>query len=234
MFPFDSSLGPWIGLAWSGGLSVAAFLVTWVATDLLHIKRTPFIGILLLVTAGLTWGYVAWTGAGTKFVTYHWGWGLLGGAVASALMVGMTRRIPLGPHRDHYGHLVPWEGFVYGVAEGVLLSVLPVAMLWQVSRSFGWTSGAATVGAVVLAIVGSAFLIAVHHLGYPEFRNKLMRFPVALCTVLSVAYLVTGSLFAPVIGHIVVHVAMLRRGLELPPHAKSDVVMGELFAREAA
>lgn len=234
MFPFDQSLDPWIGLGWFGILTVAAFLVTWLATDVLHVKRTPFIGILFVVTAVLTAGYVVWTGAGVDFVTYHWGWGLLGGAVAGALMIAMSRRIPVGPHRGHIGHLVPWEGFVYGVAEGVLLSVLPVAMLWQVSRSFGWTDGAATIGAVTMAIVGSAFLIVVHHLGYPEFRNQLMRFPVALCTVLSIAYLVTGSLLAPVIGHIVVHVAMLRRGLELPPHEKGDVAMGQFFAREAA
>ena len=234
MFPFDASLSPWIGLAWFGGLTVAAFLVTWLATDVLHVRRTPFIGILLVVTAGFTAGFVAWAGAGVRFVTYHWAWGILGGVVASALMVAMARRIPVGPHRNGYGHLVPWEGGVYGVAEGVLLSVLPVAMLWQMSRSFGWTTGAVTAGAVALAIVGSAFLIAVHHLGYPEFRNKLMRFPVILCTVLSVAYVVTGSVLAPIIGHIVVHVAMLRRGMELPPHAADDVAMGQWFAREAA
>ena len=234
MFPFDRGLDPWVGLAWFGALTVAAFLVTWLATDLLKMRRTPFIAILFLVTAGLTAGHVAWTGAGARFVTYHWAWGILGGVVASASMLAMARRIPQGPHRGRYLHLLPWEGGVYGVAEGVLLSVLPVAMLWQLSRSFGWTDGATTAGAIALAIVGSAFVIAVHHLGYPEFRNTLMRFPVALCTVLSIAYLVTGSLLAPVLGHIVVHVAMLRRGLELPPHAKGDVAMGELFAREAA
>jgi hypothetical protein len=233
MFPFDPSLDPWIGLGWFGILTMVAFLVTWLATDVAHIRRTPFIGLLTVVAAGLTWGFVAWAGAGTAFLTYHWGWGLLGGLVVSLAMVGMARRLPRGPHGDHSRHLLPWEGVVYGTAEGVLLSVLPVAMLWQVSRSFGWTSGLPVVGAVALAILGSAFVIVVHHLGYPEFRNPLMRFPVALCTVLSVAYLVTGSVLAPVLGHIVVHGAMLERGLELPPHAQSDVQMGELFARAA-
>jgi hypothetical protein len=233
MFPFDPSLDPWIGLAWFGALTVLAFLVTWLSTDLLHVRRTQFIALLTCLTVGLAWGYVAWTAAGTKFLTHHWGWGLLGAGVAGVAMIAMAHRMPRRPHSERYRHLVAWEGFVYGITEGVLLSVLPVAMLWQVSRSFGWTDGPATIGAVVLALVGSAFLIAVHHLGYPEFRNKLMRFPVALCSVLSFAYLVTGSVLAPVIGHIVVHVAMLRRGLELPPHAKDDVSMGELFARAA-
>jgi MFS family permease len=233
MFPFDRSLDPWIGLTWFGALAVGAFLVTWIATDIAHMRRTWFIAVLSLVTAGLTWGYVAWTGAGAAFITYHWGWGLLGGAVSGLAMLAMARRLPRGPHGDHFRRLVPWEGFVYGVAEGVLLSVLPVAMLWQVSKSFGWTTGLPVVGAVLLVIAGSAFVTTVHHLGYPEFRNPLMRFPVALCTVLSVGYLVTGSLLAPAIGHIVVHVAMLRRGLELPPHAKDDLAMGELFARAA-
>jgi hypothetical protein len=218
VFPFDATLDGWIALAWLGAVTVVALLVTWVVTDLGHVKRTPFVGVLAIVTAAATAGYLAWSGAGSKFWTYHWAWGLLGAAVTSAAMLVFARRLPRRSRQRDISALVVWEGLVYGISEGLLLSVLPVAITWQLGRSFGWAAG---VGAVV-ALVVSAAVIAIHHLGYREFRNRMMRYPVILCGVLSIAYLLTANPIAPLVGHVVFHVAMLNQGMELPPHAKSE------------
>jgi hypothetical protein len=43
-------------------ITAAAFLVTWVLTDLLRIPRTPYIPMLLMVALGLGVGYAAWSG----------------------------------------------------------------------------------------------------------------------------------------------------------------------------
>ena len=64
----------------------------------------------------------------------------------------------------------------------------------------------------------SVAVIVVHHLGYPEYRGPAMRSPVVGCTILSIAYLLTANPLAAIGGHIILHLAMLRRGMELPPH----------------
>jgi hypothetical protein len=38
--------------------------VSWVLTDRLHVRRTPYVGALAAVTAGLITSYLAWSGAG--------------------------------------------------------------------------------------------------------------------------------------------------------------------------
>jgi hypothetical protein len=220
MFPFDRSLDAWVGLGWLGASFVAAFAVTYVATDLLRMRRAPYVALLAFVTGGFTAAFLAWSGAGARFWSYQWGWGLLGAALASILMILVSRRLPRLSKPQHFLGLVAWEGVVYGAAEGVLLSVLPVAIMWQVLRSFGWTSTFEQVSAGVLAILASIVLVVVHHLGYWEFRSKLMKYPVIMCTGLGVAYLLTGNVIAPIVGHIVLHVVMLRRGVELPPHVR--------------
>lgn len=45
-----------------------------------------------------------------------------------------------------------------------------------------------------------------------------MRLPVMGCSVLNRGYLVTASPIAAMGGHFILHVAMMIRGVELPPH----------------
>jgi hypothetical protein len=48
--------------------------------------------------------------------------------------------------------------------------------------------------------------------------------PVLGCLVLSLAYLVTGSAVAPILGHVVLHAAILQRRMELPPETVAEPV----------
>ncbi|HEX6206721.1 MAG TPA: hypothetical protein VF058_00005, partial [Actinomycetota bacterium] len=121
------------------------------------------------------------------------------------------------------------EGVVYGSAEGLLLSVLPVVVTWQLLGALDW--GDAWRGLAALA--ASVVVIVAHHLGYPEYRGRGIVSPVIGCTALSVAYLATGSPIAAIGGHIVLHLAMQLRGMELPPHAES-ILGGERAGGELA
>lgn len=80
---------------------------------------------------------------------------------------------------------------------------------------------AAKVGSGALAILGAALVILVHHLGYAEFRAKAGRpglfGALAVCGVQAIAFLVTGSVLAPIVAHIILHGQLLLRGDELPP-----------------
>jgi hypothetical protein len=118
--------------------------------------------------------------------------------------------------------MLAWEAVLYGAAEGVLLSGLPVLAAWQSFRILGWTDH--TVGAMgsgCLAVAVSAGVIWVHHLGYREFRHtRRVALPVVACGILSVAYLLTGSVIAPVGGHILTHAGMELRGVAMPPYSE--------------
>jgi membrane protease YdiL (CAAX protease family) len=73
----------------------------------------------------------------------------------------------------------------------------------------------------LLSIVMSIVVVVVHHPGYPEFRGRKMAQAVLGCGILSLAYLFTGSVIAPILAHAVLHTVAVRNGMELPPHEES-------------
>jgi len=204
---------------------VAAFAVTWLVTDVLGIGRTLYVGVLTLVVVGLGAWYLTWSGtsfadiAGSNLV-----WGVVAGLASAAAMTPLVRRMPKG--LPTYGLLrverFAWEDVVYGIDEALLLAVYPVLTIWQATVAAGWTD--ANVGKMVaggLAIGGSLLVILVHHLGYAEFRDRAAR-PKLLgalltCGLQALAFLVTGTLLAPVIAHVALHLEFTLRGTELPP-----------------
>lgn len=206
-------------------ISVVAFSVTWVVTDLGRVSRTPYVAILALTTLALAAGYLAWSGTSVAdLVTAGWGWGILGGVVAAALVATLVDRLPSGP-RPEDAHLVGrflWEGVVYGTAEGILLATLPVLAVWQAADALDWTDTAwAKAGSGVLAVVGALFVIAVHHLGYRGFRaraaRKMLSGALVGCGIQALAFLLTGNVLAPVVAHIVLHWQLTLRGNQMPP-----------------
>jgi hypothetical protein len=235
VMPVADSLFGWReAIATFGIISVAAFLVTWIVTDLCRVSRTPYVAILTLTTFTLAAGYLAWSGtSGADLITAGWGWGILGGVVAAALVVPLVRRLPSGP-RPEGSHLVGrflWEGIVYGTAEGILLATLPVLAIWQAADALGWTETAwprASSGA--LAVTGALFVIAVHHLGYREFRARASRRRLlgALvgCGIQALAFLLTGNVLAPIVAHIALHWQLTLRGNEMPPLSDAELGVG--------
>ena len=214
----------WLGaLGWLAAIAAASFLVAWALTGLLGVRRTPYIAALALVTGGLTWGYLTWSDTSpASFATTHWGWGLLGAAVAGAILARLSRHQPRGP-RPQGGRLaatLAWEGVVYGSTEGLLLSVLPVLVTWQAFAAHGWTGGIGKpLVAGIVAMGASLAVIVIHHLGYRGFQDRAALAPVLVgCGLLSLAYLLTASPLAAVGGHIVLHTALSLRGTEMPPY----------------
>jgi hypothetical protein len=215
----------WLGaLGWLAAIAAASFLVAWVLTGLLGVRRTPYIAALALVTGGLTVGYLAWSDTGlASFATNRWAWGLAGAVVVGALLARLSRHQPSG-RRSQGWRLVAtlaWEGVVYGMTEGLLLSVLPVLVTWQGFAAHGWTIGPGrALVAGTVAMGASLAVIIIHHLGYRGFHTRAALGPVMVgCGLLSLAYLLTASPLAAVGGHIVLHTALNLRGTEMPPYA---------------
>jgi uncharacterized membrane protein YedE/YeeE len=71
------------------------------------------------------------------------GLGLVGAAVAGAILARLSHHQPRGPRPQGWrlAATLAWEGVVYGSTEGLLLSVLPVLVTWQAFATHGWTSG---------------------------------------------------------------------------------------------
>jgi len=150
--------------------------------------------------------------------------------VAAALIAPLVRRLPAGPRppRSELAGRFLWEGVVYGTAEAILLATLPVLAVWQAADALGWTDTAwvkAASGA--LAVVGALFVIALHHLGYREFRAKAARKKLAGalvgCGIQALAFLLIGNVLTPIVAHILLHFQLTLRGNEMPP--VSDVAL---------
>lgn len=219
--PVPVSPASWTGsLLWLLSVVAVAFAVSWVVATRLRVKRAPYIAVLSVVTAAMAVGYVAWLGVGTvDLLTARWGWGLLAAALCGGFMAfGMTR-MPV-TQRLAGGRLVAgllWDGVVYGLAEGVLLSALPVLITWQMVHSLGWSGVGGGIARWTLPILASVVVIVVHHLGYADYRNRLLVPITAGCGLLSLGYLVTASPVAPALGHVIGHMSGLLHGAELPP-----------------
>ena len=215
------------GASWLAGIAVAAFLVSWILSDIRPTRRVFYIPVLALATGALTGAYLVWSDAGSSFWTNHWAYGFVGAAVAGGFLAVLLirQRVPGTKPHAVSALTLGWDGLVYGAAEGVLLSVLPVVVTWQMLFSNGWTNGWREVAAGGLAIVASVAVIVIHHLGYPEFRGRMMARAVLGCGVLSIAYLLTASVIAPILAHAVLHTVIVRNGWELPPHEQRHVPM---------
>lgn len=221
--PSPVSPVPWLGsVLWLMGLAVAAFLVSWIAADKLGLRRTAYIAVLAVVTGAMTVGYVGWLGLSMyDVVTPHWLAGLVVAPLAGLFLILGIRRLPAGPPLTgrHLALAFGWEGVVYGVTEGLLLSTLPVLMTWEAIHSLGWSGPAGALARWTLPLLASVAVIVIHHLGYWEYRNRLLR-PIAVgCGLMSLGYLVTASPLAPTLAHVLGHASSLQHGSELPPHA---------------
>jgi hypothetical protein len=219
----------WLGaLGWLSAIAAAGFLVAWVLTSRLGVRRTPYIAALALLTGSLTFGYLAWSDTSlTSFATNRWGWGLVGAVMAGAILARLSRHQPRGPRSQGWrlAAALAWEGVVYGSTEALLLSVLPVLVTWQAFAAHGWTSGIGKPLVAGTAAMGASLtVIVIHHLGYRGFHSRAALVPVMVgCGLLSLAYLLTASPLAAVGGHILLHTALSLRGTELPPYATGGV-----------
>jgi hypothetical protein len=202
------------------GLLAAAFLASWLATDVRHLPRRVYIALLAIVTGTATVVVIEVTGTSlSRIVGHHWVAGLLGGAITGVVAgMGLRRAEPTAPRRLQMAPPsdIAWEGALYGLAEGVLLSGLPVFVTWQAAAGRGW----GTAWAWTASLTASVVTIAVHHFGYWDFRGPRVGLAIVGCGVLSVAYLVTGSMLAPAVGHVIMHAVGITSGVELPPHVR--------------
>lgn len=198
-------------------VAVVSWVVAWAGDGVL--PRAVYPWVLLGGALTLSVLYLLWLDVGfVDAITARWAAGVAGGVVAGAVTAYGASHLPVTHTRlgsDRTGALIV-DGLVYGTGEGLLLSALPAYMTWQAVESLGWPGMARW----TLPVLASVLVIVVHHLAYRDFRGRALVEAVASCGVLTLAFLLTGSVLAPVLGHVLLHTGAIVHGAELPPHPR--------------
>jgi pimeloyl-ACP methyl ester carboxylesterase len=214
-------------LLWLIAAVLVGFLVPYVFADRLDVPRDAYYAIYV---AAVTSFFVVWARASAlsprAALARNWGWALVLGALAGALLAAIvlgyaSTAHPSGPT---FYRAILWRGVVYGAADGLLLGAFPVLAVFT---AFPFGRGRAhvlrTVGTGALAIVAALAVTAAYHLGYPDFRGSKVTAPVRGAAIWSAPTLFTLNPAGSMIAHVALHVTAVAHSYDgdtfLPPHA---------------
>ncbi len=213
--------------AWLAGGFLYAFAVPYVLADVLEINRDLFYGLYALAVIAL---FVLWSRSTgydlAAAAKRRWLAALLLGLAVAAVMVAIVLRTEAATARPDGIELfgaVAWRGILYGVTDGLLLSVFPILVVFaafagtRLQRSL---SGRIVIGAI--ALVASLAMTTVYHAGYSDFRSEKMEKPLTGDVIWSVPTLVTLNPIGSPIAHAGLHTSAVLHSYEtdtfLPPH----------------
>jgi hypothetical protein len=116
-----------------------------------------------------------------------------------------------------------WLGLVYGTADALLLTVIPVLAIYGAEAPERLRRAGARAAAGGRALLAGLLVTAAYHLGFPEFRGPAVVQPLIGNSLVTAGYLLTGNPLTPVVAHVLLHAAAVIRGpeatVQLPPHA---------------
>jgi hypothetical protein len=218
-------------LRWLVAGAAFAFAVPFIFADLIELQRDLFYGLYAFSVGVFVVAWARRTGLrGRELLARNWHWGLALGVLGAGVMVFTVLRTEDATARPGGAELVAaifWRGVVYGLTDGLLLSVFPILAVFAAfagTRLHERILGKAVIGAV--ALVASMGVTATYHLGYPDFRSEKLRKPVAGDVIWSAPTLLTLSPLGAPIAHAGLHVSAVVHSYEtetfLPPHTASE------------
>ena len=212
-------------MRWILSAALLGFASSAVLSSILHRPRDLFVGFHSVVVAGFVFAFLRIEGIrpGVQ-LRRRWLPGLVAGVLAGALLARTVLLQPDSP-RPGGGALawaLLWDGVLYGIADALLLSVLPVLALYGSRppaelRNPGtrWRWG-------LTALLASLGITAAYHVGFVEFRGSALVAPLIGNGIVTLSYLASGSPIAPLLSHVVMHAAAVLHGMattaQLPPH----------------
>jgi hypothetical protein len=209
-------------VAWIAAAGAVGFAVSAVFSSALRLPRGAFVLVHAVAVGVLAALFFRGTGSPVVLgarrrlpVALATGF-LLGAALAVGVLGGPGGERPAGVH---LATALGWYGIVYGVADAVLLTIIPVLAVgsrWPPDTAMGKLRWGAT------AVAGSLLVTALYHAGFAEFQSSALLQPLIGNVVVTAGYLVTGNPTAPLLAHVLMHVAAVFHGMEatvqLPPH----------------
>jgi hypothetical protein len=212
------------------GFAISAVFAGW-----LRLERrrylVPYVGLVSL----FLYGFVALNEIDLAgMLTANWVWGTLAGTLVSVFLVKTVRAQPRSRQTSGMALIfdIGWAGLVYGMVDALFLNVIPVIAVWQGSSGFGWA--ATPIGKIAIGTAGlfaSLLVTLAYHLGYPEFRNRKAGMVLAGNSVITLAFLLSGSPLGSILSHTVMHIAAVLQGaettLQLPPHYRTQSIKAQ-------
>jgi len=206
---------------------LVAFAAPYVLADVFEIDRDLFYGLYAAVVIAL---FAVWSrSTGYDLIAAakrRWLAALLLGLACAGVLVAMVLRTEEATTRPDGLELVAavaWRGVVYGIADGLLLSVFPILVVFAAlagTRLDRRRSGKIAIGAI--ALVASLAMTGIYHAGYSDFRSEKMRKPLAGDAIWSVPTLITLNPIGSPIAHVGLHTSAVLHSYEtdtfLPPH----------------
>jgi hypothetical protein len=216
----------WTSLMWVLGAAALGFVISAVFASVFRAPRNVFVLFYALAVFTYVSAYVRWAQMDVAArMRQHWGWGLLAALVAGAFVVSNVLNQPASaaPTGLELVWSLIWLGVVYGSADALLLSIVPLAATWQAFTALGWTHGwPGRLATGAIAMVACVLVAAIYHLGFPEYRNAGLVAPIIGNSVMSLASLLSMSPLAALLSHIAMHISAVLHGVEttvqLPPH----------------
>ena len=221
----------WHGLsvhwAWLAGAFVLAFAVPYVLADVVAINRDLFYGLYALAVFGL---FATWSrSTGYDLVAAakrHWIAALLLGVAAGTVLAAtvlLTEDATARPHGLELAGALAWRGILYGVTDGLLLSVFPILVVFAAfagTRLNSRLAGKVVIG--IVALTASLAITVVYHSGYSDFRSDKMTKPLRGDVIWSAPTLLTLNPIGAPIAHAGLHMSAVLHSYEtdtfLPPH----------------
>lgn len=213
-------------LTWLIGAAVVGFLVPFFLVDLLAVPRNLFVAGHAMLLATFLFAYARWAKIRPRaFLLRHPLPGLLAAVIAGGFTVNFVLSQPSSPGVEGFALLfaILWLGVVYGIIDGLLLTVMPVYAAWCIGTRLGWmTSWWGWIVVGTWALLASLAITTAYHLGFPEFQGPAVIQPVIGNAIFTLAYLLSGSPLAPLLAHVAMHIAAAvyayGTSIPLPPH----------------
>ncbi|MDL1945033.1 hypothetical protein FBQ99_22180 [Chloroflexi bacterium CFX2] len=213
-------------IGWTLVAAILGFAISAVFSGWLRFSRTRFLIPYVCLTCIFLYGFVLVNEVNLVAVLReNWAWGILAGGLVSIFLVKTVRSQPLSRQSNGAGVVFDllWAGLVYGMVDALFLNVMPVLAVWIGTSQFDWAGTVAGKIAVSAAGLFASILVTLtYHLGYPEFRNKRVMLVLAGNSLITLAFLLSGSPWGSIISHTAMHVAAVLQGAEttiqLPPH----------------
>lgn len=211
-------------ITWLVPAGVIAFAVPALFSMGLRWERSLFLLPYVGIIGVLLFVYFRRQPLSMKQLTGHWPTALAGVAAASFLLLRNIAGQPSSsvPSGAQLVATLAWVGLAYGVIDGLLLNVFPVLTVQGADFFERRPSWGVRLARGLLALAASLAVTAAYHLGYAEFQGPALVSVLIGNTIITATYLLTGSPLAPVVTHVVMHVAAVLHGMEttlqVPPH----------------
>ena len=220
----------WSAFVWIVGACLVGFAVTAIFSAWLRLSRDLFLIPYITLGSIFLVAFVVMNDIDVvALLRDNWAWGLVAGVLLAISLVFNVRSQPRskGPQGARLVLEILWAGLLYGLMDGILLSVMPVVAIWEGTRASSWFGTLpGTIAAGALGLIAATAVSVAYHLGYREFRGDRIKYAVIGPGLMTLGVLVSGSPLAAIISHPVMHIAAVIHGpdttVQLPPHRRAE------------